>query len=130
MKLTVGSEHLISPLVIITKCMDYWLLKKASSTDDRDESKQEKQNSEEIEVRQEKENLKKKNPHICIPGLTWWHRESACQCRRHRFNPWSRKIPQISERLSPCATTTVPVCLEPILWNKRSQCNVNPQHCN
>ena len=40
--------------------MDYWLLKKASSTDDRDESKQEKQNSEEIEVRQEKEKLKKK----------------------------------------------------------------------
>ena len=40
--------------------MDYWLLKTASSTDDRDESKQEKQNSEEIEVRQEKENLKKK----------------------------------------------------------------------
>ena len=25
----------------------------------------------------------------------WWLRgkESACQCRRHRFNPWSRKIP-------------------------------------
>ena len=71
---TVGSEHLISPLVIITKCMDHWLLKKASSTDDRDESKQEKQNSEEMEVRQEKENLKKKKPHIYIslglPGGT------------------------------------------------------------
>jgi len=38
--------------------MDCWLLKKASSIDDRDESKQERQNSEEIEVRQEKENLK------------------------------------------------------------------------
>ena len=46
--------------------MDYWLLKKASSTDDRDESKQEKQNSEEIEVRQEKEKLKKKKIYIYI----------------------------------------------------------------
>ena len=27
--------------------------------------------------------------------LPWWHRgkESACQCRRHRFNPWVGKIP-------------------------------------
>ena len=27
--------------------------------------------------------------------LPWWFsgKESACQCRRHRFNPWSRKIP-------------------------------------
>ena len=98
-------------LVIITKCMDCWLLKKASSIDDGDESKQERQNSEEIEVRQEKENLKKKKNidiyiyiYIYIPGLPWWHRgeESACQCRRHRFSLWSRKIPQASEWLSPC----------------------------
>ena len=28
-------------------------------------------------------------------GLPWWlsGKESACQCRRHRFNPWVRKIP-------------------------------------
>ena len=28
-------------------------------------------------------------------GLPWWlsSKESACQCRRHRFNPWVRKIP-------------------------------------
>ena len=28
-------------------------------------------------------------------GLPWWlsGKESFCQCRRHRFNPWSRKIP-------------------------------------
>ena len=26
----------------------------------------------------------------------WWHRrlESACQCRGHRLDPWSRKIPR------------------------------------
>ena len=28
-------------------------------------------------------------------GLPWWFRgkESACQCRRHRFDPWVKKIP-------------------------------------
>ena len=28
-------------------------------------------------------------------GLHWWlsDKESTCQCRRHRFNPWVRKIP-------------------------------------
>ena len=28
-------------------------------------------------------------------GLPWWlsGKESACQCRRHRFDPWVRKIP-------------------------------------
>ena len=28
-------------------------------------------------------------------GLPWWPngKESTCQCRRHRFDPWSRKIP-------------------------------------
>ena len=27
--------------------------------------------------------------------IPWWlnGKESACQCRRHRFNPWVRKIP-------------------------------------
>ena len=30
-----------------------------------------------------------------ITGLPWWlsGKESACQCRRHKFNPWVRKIP-------------------------------------
>ena len=28
-------------------------------------------------------------------GLPWWlcGNQSACQCRRHRFNPWSSEIP-------------------------------------
>jgi len=41
-------------------------------------------------------------------GLPWWlsGKESNCQCRRHGFDPWSRKIPHASEQLSPCATTT------------------------
>ena len=36
--------------------------------------------------------------------------ESACQCRGHGFEPWSRKIPHAAEQLSPCATTTEPMC--------------------
>ena len=35
--------------------------------------------------------------YICmyILGLPWWLRgkESTCQCRRHRFDPWVGKIP-------------------------------------
>ena len=31
----------------------------------------------------------------CLPGLPWWlsGKESACQFRRHGFNPWSGKNP-------------------------------------
>ena len=47
-------------------------------------------------------------------GLPWWLRgkESAYQCRRHRFNPWYRKIPHAAKQLNPWATTT-----EPVLWS-------------
>ena len=36
-------------------------------------------------------------------GLPWWlsGKESTHQCRRHRFNPWSRKISHVTEQLSP-----------------------------
>ena len=30
--------------------------------------------------------------------------ESTCQCKRHRFDPWSRKIPYTKEQLSLCTT--------------------------
>ena len=71
-------------------------------------------------------------------------KESACQCRRHRFDPWSRTILRAAEQLSLCATTTEPVCysqgaatgyrpqllklvhLEPVLCNRGSHCNENP----
>ena len=37
----------------------------------------------------------------------WWiSLVVLCQCRGHRFNPWSRKIPDASGRLSWCTTTT------------------------
>ena len=44
--------------------------------------------------------------------LPWWlsGKESTCQCRRHRLDPRSRKIPHASEQLSPCTT------IEPVLW--------------
>ena len=35
--------------------------------------------------------------------------ESACQCRRCRFNPWSGKIPHAAERRSPWATSIEPM---------------------
>ena len=44
-------------------------------------------------------------------GLPWWlsGRESACQCWRHRFDPWSWKISSTVKRLSPCTTSIEPV---------------------
>ena len=44
----------------------------------------------------------------------WWLRgkESTCQCRKHEFDPWPRKIPHAMEQLSPCTTT-----IEPVLWS-------------
>ena len=63
-------------------------------------------------------------------GLSWWSRgwESACWCRGHSFDPWSRKMSHAKGQLSLCATTTEPMChncwnpctLEPMLHNKRS----------
>ena len=49
-----------------------------------------------------------------VLGIPWWFRgkESACQCRRHRFDPLSKKIPHASEQLSLCTTT-----VEPVLWS-------------
>ena len=44
--------------------------------------------------------------------LPWWLRggESACQCRRHGFNPWCRKSPHAAEQLSSCARHNCRVC--------------------
>ena len=52
--------------------------------------------------------IKQENPSW---GLPWWFsgKESAYQCRRHGFDPWSGKILYAMEQLSLCATTTEPV---------------------
>ena len=44
-------------------------------------------------------------------GSSWWlsGKEYACQGRRYRFDPWSGRIPHVSEQLSPCASTIEPV---------------------
>ena len=43
----------------------------------------------------------------CQAGPPWWlsGEESACQCRRHGFGPWSGKIPPATGQLSLCTTT-------------------------
>ena len=63
-------------------------------------------------------------------GLPWWRSgwESACQCRGHRFESWSGKIPHAAEQLGPWATTTEPACLEPVLRNKRGRDSERPAH--
>ena len=47
-------------------------------------------------------------------GLPWWlsGEESTCQCRRHRFDPWSGKIPHAKQQPNSCTTTS-----EPMLWS-------------
>ena len=40
-------------------------------------------------------------------------KESVCQCRRHRFDPWVEKILHAKEQLSLCTTTTEPVFQSP-----------------
>ena len=47
-------------------------------------------------------------------GLPWWliGKESVCQCRRHGFYPWSKKIPYAVEQLSLYTTAT-----ETVLWS-------------
>ena len=47
---------------------------------------------------------------ILLRGLSWCSsgKESACQCRGHGFNPWSRKIPHAVGQLSPSNTNTEP----------------------
>ena len=45
-------------------------------------------------------------------------KESACQCRRHRFDPRSEKIPQAAEQqiLSLCSKAGEPQLLSPTAW--------------
>ena len=46
----------------------------------------------------------------------------------HGFEPWSGKIPHAAEQRSPCATTTEPVCLEPVFRSKRGRESERPAH--
>ena len=64
-------------------------------------------------------------------GLPWWRSgwESACQCRGHGFEPWS-KIPHAAEQLGPWATITESARLEPVLRNGRGHDSERPVHRN
>ena len=66
----------------------------------------------------------------CWLGLPWWYGgwQSACQCRGHRFKPWSGRIPHAAEQLGPWATITEPARLEPVLRNKRGHDSERPAH--
>ena len=52
---------------------------------------------------------------ILVQGLPWWlsGKKFACQCRRHRFYPWSGKVPHATEQLSPRTTSVQPACWSP-----------------
>ena len=85
-----------------------------------------KRGKEQMERWRDHRNLSPKR----LPGLPWrrsgW--ESACQCRGHGFEPWSGKIPHAAEQLGQWATITEPVCLEPVLCNKRGRDSEGPAH--
>ena len=63
-----------------------------------------------------------------IRGLPWWlsGKESACQCRRHGFNPWLGKIPHAREELSPSATTTEPASWSPCAATVKASARWSP----
>ena len=60
-----------------------------------------------------------------ILGLPWWlsSKESACQCRRHRFDPWDGKISWRKE------WQTTPVFLPENSRRQRSLAGYTPWGC-
>ena len=60
-------------------------------------------------------------------GLPRWlsGQDFACQRRRHRFNPWSRRIPQAARQLSPWATTTDPILSSPGVTTTEATCRIH-----
>ena len=70
--------------------------------------------------------------HFLIKFLKYLYikKESTSQCRGHRFNSRSGRIPHAKGQLSLCATITEHTCLELMLCNKRSHCNKKPVYHN
>ena len=77
--------------------------------------KKKKERKKEKEKMQYLQSAIEQNPRKKVLGLPWWlsGKESTCQCRRHRFDPWFGKIPHAGKWLSPCATTIEPVLQRP-----------------
>ena len=77
----------------------------------------------------------------CV-GLPYWCIGWESTCRRHGFDPWSRRNPHVLEelslhsgahepqQLSPHAALPKPTLLEPVLCNKRSHYSETPVHGN
>ena len=61
-------------------------------------------------------------------GLPWWlsGKESAYQCRTHKFNPWSRKISHAKEQRSPSTTTVELVLWSPGVANTETHVHLDP----
>ena len=61
------------------------------------------------------DNLQRSNSKWDKWWLPWWlsSEESTCQCRRHRFDLWSGKIPHAVKQPSSCAITTEPILSRP-----------------
>ena len=60
-------------------------------------------------------------------GFPWWSsgKESACQCRGHGSDPWSRKVPLVqSHQVS--EPQLLSHALEPVSRNERSHHNEKP----
>ena len=78
-----------------------------------------------------------KNIHTRLPWLSTGE-ESACQCRRHEFDPCSGKIPHAVEQLSSRAIAVELVfwspesrnyrVLEPVPCSERGHCNWKLEH--
>ena len=64
-------------------------------------------------------------------GLPWWSsgQESACQCRGHKFDLWSGKIPHAARQLSPCVMSTEACALE-LMLHKRNHQNEKSKNRN
>ena len=63
-------------------------------------------------------------------GLPWWlsGKESICQSRRHRYDPWFGKTPHTLEQLSSCATTVEP-CSKASEWQLLSLLGTRAEAC-
>ena len=53
-----------------------------------------------------------------FPGGLSGSGESACQHRRHGFDPWFGEIPHAAGQLSLCTPTTEPKCLQAMLHRR------------
>ena len=90
-----------------------------------------------MRAKKKKERETNSKPLVCkissekkMLDLTWWSssKESACQCRGHRFQPWSRKIGRAGGAAKPsCHSHWGLHTLEPVLCNERSHHDGQPE---